>query len=75
MTSETERLLRAANAKLNELHKRAQDYTTSGAADPVRIAVYHYSYAGGADVVAAIEEEMRAILAEQQRGRGPANGS
>jgi len=66
MTSETERLLRAANAKLNELQKRAQDYTSSGAPDPVRIAVYHYSYAGAADVVAAIEAEMRAIVEEQK---------
>ncbi len=67
MTGEMERLLRAAQGKLEELSKRAQDYTTSPSADPVRIAVYHYQFVGAADVVAALEAEMRAIAAEEQK--------
>ena len=67
-TAEMKRLLRAAKDKLDELHKRARDYTSSPSPDPVRIAVYHYQFAGGADVVAAIEDEVRSILAEQQQG-------
>lgn len=68
MSGEMERLLRAARGKLDELHKRASDYTASPSPDPVRIAVYHYQVAGGADIVAAIEAEVRSILAEQQPG-------
>ena len=64
-----ERLLQAARAKLDELHKRAQEYTSTPGADPVRIAVYHYTFAGGADVMAALEAELRTIVAEQQQRR------
>jgi hypothetical protein len=67
MTGEMERLLRAAKFKLDELHKRAQDYTASPSPDPVRIAVYHYTFAGGTDIVAALEAEARAIQAEQEQ--------
>ncbi len=67
MSGDMERLLRAAKVKLDELHKRAQDYTASPSPDPVRIAVYHYQFAGGADIVAALEAELRAIQEEQQR--------
>ncbi len=67
MSGDAERLLRAAKVKLDELHKRAQDYTSSLSPDPVRIAVYHYQFAGGADIVAALEAELRAIQEEQRR--------
>ncbi len=67
MSGDTERLLRAAKVKLDQLHKRAHDYTSSPSPDPVRIAVYHYTFAGGADIVAALEAEIRAIQEEQQR--------
>lgn len=65
MMEDRDRLLRAAQAKLDELQKRAQEYTTSRSPDPVRIAVYHYQFVGAADIVAAIESEMRAIAAER----------
>ncbi len=67
MSGDAERLLRAAKIKLDELHKRAQHYTSSPSPDPVRIAVYHYQFAGGADIVAALEAELRAIQEEQQQ--------
>lgn len=67
MAGEMERLLRAAKIKLEELHHRAAEYTSGPSPDPVRIAVYHYTFAGGADVVAALEAEMRAIQEEQQQ--------
>lgn len=67
-TGDMERLLRAARSKLDELHKRASDYTSSPSPDPVRIAIYHYQVAGGADIVAALEAEVRSILAGQQQG-------
>lgn len=68
MNGEMERLLRAARGKLDELHKRAHDYTTGPSPDPVRIAVYHYQVAGGADIVAALEAELRSIQEEQKQG-------
>ncbi len=67
MMGEMERLLRAAKVKLDELHKRAEEYTASPTPDPVRIAVYHYTFAGGADIVAALEAELRAIQDEQKQ--------
>lgn len=65
MTGDAERLLRAAKSKLDELQKHAQDYTTSSTADPVRISVFHYRIAGGAEIVDALEEEARAIATEK----------
>ncbi len=67
MSGDMERLLQAARGRLEELNRRARDYTTTPLADPVRIAVYHYQYVGGADIVAALEAELRAIQHEQQQ--------
>ncbi len=67
MSGDTERLLRAAKIKLEELHRRVQDYTGGSGPDPVRIAVYQYQFSGGAEIVAALEAEIRTIQDEQQQ--------
>ncbi len=67
MSGDAERLLRAAKTRLEELQRRVSDYTGGTGPDPVRIAVYQYQFAGGAEIVAALEAEFRAIQEEQRR--------